>query len=261
MHSFSLKDQGAKLRYPGMTTISHPAFGSSRSGLDDGRELSVAQPARRAFLRLAVALGLAITQLPALTSAAEGAGWVSLFDGQTLTGWRQINGSAKYEVRDGAIVGTSVPNSPNSFLCTTRTYSDFELEFEVRVDAELNSGVQIRSESKPEYQNGRVHGYQVEIAVGGFSGGVYDEARRGKFLNADGPTPEIRALLKREDWNRYRILCQGDRIQTWVNGVAVTDLRDSMTPSGFIGLQVHGVGARTEPLTVQWRNLRIRELK
>jgi hypothetical protein len=196
--------------------------------------------------------------LAALASAQE---WVSLFNGKDLEGWQQINGKAKYEAKDGAIVGTSVPNSANSFLCTTKNYSDFELEFEVMVDKELNSGVQIRSESKPDYQNRRVHGYQVEIAVGGFSGGIYDEARRGKFLNAEQPTAEIQALLKEKAWNKYRVVCQGDHIQTWVNGVKVTDLRDEMTRTGLIGLQVHGVGDRTDPLQVQWRNLRIKELK
>ena len=242
--------------------ISHPANGPSRSGLDDGKMLRAAPRLRRAGLRLALALGLVVTQQPTLTSAAEGAGWVPLFDGKTLNGWRQINGLAKYEVRDGAILGTSVPNSPNSFLCTTRDYADYELEFEVRVHPELNSGVQIRSQSKPDVQNGRVHGYQVEIAIGGYSGGIYDESRRNKFLNADNePSAKIRELLKKGAWNKYRVVCQGDHIQTWVNDVLVTDLRDSMTASGFIGLQVHGVGDRTDPLTVEWRNLRIREIK
>ena len=196
-----------------------------------------------------------------MASTAGDRGWVALFSGKDLHGWEQINGSARYEAKDGAIVGTSVPNSPNSFLCTKKRYGDFELEFEVKVDKELNSGVQIRSESKPEYQNGRVHGYQVEIAVGGFSGGIYDESRRNKFLNADKPTDEIHALLKENAWNKYRVICQVDRIQTWVNGRKVTDLRDDMTKTGFIGLQVHGVGNRADPLHVAWRNLRLRELK
>lgn len=191
--------------------------------------------------------------------AAEN-GWVSLFNGKDLDGWQQINGKAKYEAKDNTILGTSVPNSPNSFLCTKKDYGDFELEFDVKVDKELNSGVQIRSQSLKEYQNGRVHGYQVEIAVGGFSGGIYDEARRAKFLNADKPSEEVRNLLKENEWNHYRVVCQGDHIQAWVNGVKVTDLHDSMTKSGFIGLQVHGVGNRTDPLKVQWRNLRLREL-
>lgn len=195
-----------------------------------------------------------------VASAAEN-GWVALFNRKDLTGWEQKNGLAKYEAKDGCIVGTSAPNSPNSFLCTTKDYGDFELEFEVKVDAALNSGVQIRSASLPGYQNGRVHGYQVEIAVGGFSGGIYDEARRGKFLNAEQPTAQIKKLLKDNEWAKYRVICQGDHIQTWVNGVKVTDLHDGMTKSGFIGLQVHSVGNRTDPLRASWRNIRIRELK
>ena len=196
----------------------------------------------------------------AIGAVAADTGWVALFNGKDLTGWEQKNGKAKYEAKDGCIVGTSVPNSANSFLCTTKDYGDFELEFEVKVDAALNSGVQIRSHSLPSYQNGRVHGYQVEIAVGGFSGGIYDEARRGKFLNGEEATPQIKELLKDNEWAKYRVVCKGDHIETWVNGIQVTDLHDDMTKSGFIGLQVHGVGARTEPLRVMWRNIRIREI-
>ena len=196
-----------------------------------------------------------------LAVAAEKPGpWIPLFNGKDLDGWEQINGLAKYEAKEGTILGSSVPNSHNSFLCTKKHYGNFELEFEVKVDPRLNSGVQIRSHSRKDYQNGRVHGYQVEIAVGGFSGGIYDEARRGKFLNAEPPTDAIQKLLKKDRWNQYRVVCRGDRIRTWVNGVKVTDLRDTMTASGFIGLQVHGVGDLKEPLTVQWRNLRLREL-
>lgn len=197
-----------------------------------------------------------------LSGPAFGAGgdWESLFNGKDLQGWEQKNGLAKYYVEDGCIVGKSMPNSPNSFLCSTRDYGDFELWFEVKVDAALNSGVQIRSHSLPSYQNGRVHGYQVEIAVDGFSGGIYDEARRGKFLNADPATDKIKNLVKDNQWAEYRVLCKGDHIQVWVNGVQVTDLHDGMTASGFIGLQVHGVGERKEPLFVRWRNLRLREV-
>ena len=211
----------------------------------------------RTFATLACSSFLIFTISSA--AAAEG-GWISLFNGKDLTGWEQKNGKATYEAKDGCIVGTSAPNSPNSFLCTTKDYGDFELEFEVKVDAALNSGVQIRSQSIPSYQNGRVHGYQVEIAVDGFSGGIYDEARRGKFLNAEQPTEKIKGLLKDNEWAKYRVICKGDHIQTWVNGVQVTDLRDDMTKSGFIGLQVHGVGARTDPLRAWWRNIRLREL-
>ncbi len=214
--------------------------------------------ARRLNYFLAMA---AMAALVAPAAFAADTGWISLFNGKDLGGWEQKNGKAKYEAKDGCIVGMSVPDSPNSFLCTTKDYADFELEFEVKVDKELNSGVQIRSHSLPEYQKGRVHGYQVEIAVGGFSGGIYDEARRGKFLNAEQPTEAIRDLVKDNQWAKYRVICQGDHIQTWIDGVKVTDLKDDMTKSGFIGLQVHSVGKRVEPLYVSWRNLRLRELK
>jgi 3-keto-disaccharide hydrolase len=210
-----------------------------------------------AAFRLALLASVLIIIAPRVCAAED---WVPLFNGVNLDGWEQKNGLAHYEAKDGMIVGSSVPNSPNSFLCTKKKYGDFELEFDVKVDKELNSGVQIRSESSPDYHNGRVHGYQVEIAVGGFSGGIYDEARRAKFLNADGPSQEVRELLKEDAWNAYRVVCKGDHIQVWLNGVQVTDLRDDMTATGFIGLQVHAVGARTEPLYAMWRNLRIRPL-
>ncbi|REJ65383.1 MAG: DUF1080 domain-containing protein [Planctomycetota bacterium] len=183
---------------------------------------------------------------------------VSLFDGKTLKGWKQINGTATYAVEDGAIVGTTTKGSPNSFLCTERDYGDFELQFEVKVDTELNSGCQIRSLSLPEYQNGRVHGYQVEISTNGNAGFIYDEARRG-WLSKDRDDPAARAAFKDGQWNHYRIVCDGDSIKTWVNGVPVADLKDDMTASGFIGLQVHSVSGDPK-WQVRWRNLKIREL-
>jgi len=205
-----------------------------------------------------VCLLVTLASGPAICAAE--ADWLPLFNGKDLDGWEQKNGTAKFEVKEGWILGTTVPDSPNSFLCTTRNYGNFELEFEVMVDPGLNSGVQIRSESLPDFKNGRVHGYQVEIAIGGFSGGIYDEARRGKFLNENKPTEAIRALVKKDEWSKYRIRCQGEHIQAWVNDVKVTDLKDEMTKTGFIGLQVHGVGKRTDALQVRWRNIRLREL-
>jgi type 1 glutamine amidotransferase len=185
-------------------------------------------------------------------------GWVSLFDGKTLDGWVQINGTARYEVKDGTILGTTVEGSPNSFLCTRKHYSDFDLEFEVKVDSRLNSGVQIRSNSLPQYRNGRVHGYQVEISTNGNAGFIYDEARRG-WLSKDRSDEKARKAFKEDQWNRFRVLCVNDTIKTWVNGVPAANVVDSMTPTGFIGLQVHGFKSDT-PASVQWRNIRIREL-
>ena len=187
-------------------------------------------------------------------------GWTSLFDGQTLKGWKQINGKAPYVVEDGTIKGTTAKGSPNSFLCTVKHYADFELEFEVKDDPRLNSGCQIRSNSFPEYRKGRVHGYQAEIA-GRNAGRIYDEARRGRWLDDQKDYKgEKTKAFKPNEWNRYRIACVGDSIKTWVNGVQIVDIKDDMTKSGFIGLQVHSFRG-DPPASVWWRNLRIREPK
>jgi hypothetical protein len=192
--------------------------------------------------------------------AATDAGWVSLFNGENLDGWVQINGTADYKVEDGVIVGTTAEGSPNSFLCTKQLYGNFVLEFDVKVDDRLNSGVQVRSNSFPEYQNKRVHGYQVEIAADGFSGFVYDEARRGRWLSQERCDKEASdQAFKKGEWNHYLVICVGDHIMTWINGVAIADVVDAMTKVGFIGLQVHSFRGDT-PAQVRWRNIRIREL-
>jgi len=202
--------------------------------------------------------------------AAEG--FRPLFDGRSLAGWVKRGGHATYTVEEGCIVGRSVRETANTFLCTTQDFGDFELELEVRADPRLNSGIQIRSEcyDRPteviygmqtlRIPAGRVHGYQVEVDHNRnrrWSGGIYDEARR-TWIYPLTNRPAAGAAFRFGDWNHYRILCVGDRIQTWVNGVAAADLVDSMTLAGFIGLQVHG--ASEEGLEVRWRNLRIREL-
>lgn len=188
--------------------------------------------------------------------------WTPLFNGTDLTGWTQLGGEAEYEVRDGVIVGTTVSNTPNSFLTTDERYSDFILELEFRVDPELNSGIQIRSNSLPDYMNGRVHGYQVEIDPSdrAWSGGIYDEGRRGWLFNLRNRRQAQQAFQQHE-WNHYRIEARGDHIRTWVNGVLAADLIDTMTAEGFIGLQVHSIGdPDLAGRTVEWRDIRIREL-
>ena len=216
--------------------------------------------------------------LPALISPAVGAEWIDLFDGQSLDGWEVHSGFAKYEAVDGTIVGTAVDGSPNSFLCTKEEYGDFILEFEVRNDPELNSGVQFRSliadkESVFKVErNGktiektrpvdRVYGYQVEISnrAQGQAGNVYDEARRAKMLDDFTDKPEARAAFKDDTWNKYRVQCKGNSIRTWINGVPCADFKDDTTAKGIIGLQVHGIPKdRFQPLQVRWRNIRLRK--
>jgi hypothetical protein len=197
--------------------------------------------------------------------------WGALFDGRTLDGWVQRNGTAEYRVEDGAIVGRTSEGSPNSFLTTEKTYGDFELEFEVKVDDALNSGVQIRSGTKeratgegPDDQIGRVFGPQVEIeASPGLAGYVYGEATGRGWL-----TPKERLVphphFRNGQWNRYRIVARGPHIQTWLNGQPIEDLTDEAAyeahAEGFIGLQVHGIEPGAGPYEVAWRDLRLRRL-
>ncbi|WP_370453823.1 DUF1080 domain-containing protein [Proteiniphilum sp. X52] len=185
--------------------------------------------------------------------------WENLFNGRNLRGWEKLNGTAEYKIEDNAIVGISKMNTPNTFLATKKMYGDFILEFEFKVDEGLNSGVQFRSNSLKEYQNGRVHGYQFEIdpSSRAWTGGVYDEARRG-WLYPMNYNPEGQKAFKTGEWNKARIEAIGSSIRTWVNGVPCADLLDNTTPSGFIALQVHSIGnAGLEGKSVAWRNIRI----
>ena len=202
-------------------------------------------------------LFIALVLIPTSLQAQE---WTKLFDGKTLDGWVQRGGKAIYTVEDGAIVGRTVPNTGNSFLCTEKDYGDFVLELEFKVHPQLNSGVQIRSLSKKEVKNGRVHGYQVEIDPSdrAYTGGIYDEARRG-WLYPLKKDNKARFAFKQKEWNKFKIVAKGDSIRTWLNGVPAADLEDDMTAEGFIALQVHGVGGRKDPLDVSWRNIRIRD--
>lgn len=185
--------------------------------------------------------------------------WEPLFNGKNLKGWKKLNGKAEYKIVDDAIVGISKMGTPNTFLATTKTYGDFILEFDFKVDDGLNSGVQLRSLSLKDYNNGRVHGYQFEIdpSPRAWSGGIYDEARRGWLY----PMTENRAgqkAFKNNAWNTARIEAFGNSIRTWVNGIPCANLWDDVTLNGFIALQVHAIGsADQEGKTVSWKNLRI----
>jgi hypothetical protein len=194
--------------------------------------------------------------------------WEYLFNGKDLKGFKQLNGKAKYTVEHGEIVGTTVLNTPNSFLATEKEYGDFILEVDFKVNDSMNSGIQFRSEIKdandkctltdkrtPE----RVHGYQLEIDPSdrGWSGGIYDEARRGWLYSMEN-NPAAKNAFKHNDWNHYRVECIGNSIRTWVNGIACAHLIDDMTPKGFIALQVHAVNnARNVGEEIRWKNVRI----
>ncbi len=188
--------------------------------------------------------------------------WKNLISAQEMETWIQKGGHADYRMEENTIIGKTVANTPNSFLCTKKVFGDFILEYEVRYKIPgkyFNSGVQIRSNSLPEYQNGRVHGYQVEIDPSdrAWSGGIYDEGRMG-WLNNLLHDENARIAFKLDDWNHFRIEAIGSSIRTWVNGIPCANLIDEMDSSGFIGLQVHGV-YKPEDVgkEIVWRNIKI----
>lgn len=151
-------------------------------------------------------------------------------------------------------------DSPNSFLCAEEKFSDFIFELEMYMVDDFNSGIQFRSESKPDYMDGRVHGYQCEVDPSdrAWSAGIYDEARRGWLYPVD-LNPAAKSAFKKNDWNHYRIECIGPSIKTWLNGVPVAHLIDDLTPEGFIALQVHSIGADSlANRQIKWRNIRIK---
>ena len=206
--------------------------------------------------------------------------WQELFDGKSFEGWMQVGGTATYHIERGVIVGTTVPDSPNSFLRTTRTYGNFILELEFKVDEGLNSGVQFRSQEV----NGIVQGYQYEIdpdqttlykglpanfdaegqqiapgtAPRSWTGGIYDEKRRG-WIGDLTHAPEARAAFKPGKWNKIRIEARRDLLKTWINGVEAATVVDFVTPQGFIALQVHAV-PEYKKMQIAWRKIRLLDL-
>jgi len=225
---------------------------------------------------------LVVLSVSSVTHADEK--WTQLFDGKTLNGWKMADhGKAKYTVEDGTIHGVTVEGSPNSFLMSEQEFGDFELEFEVKVHDQLNSGCQIRSRGKTEADVeaeaaksgrkpqgegglGRFHGPQVEIESSpGQAGYIYGEATPYGWLSEE-PKDEKHShdYMKNGEWNKFRIVAKGPRIQTWINGNKVADLTHEgiykTHPKGHIGLQVHGIAGGTGPFDVSWRNIRVKPL-
>lgn len=215
--------------------------------------------------RIPGTFALLIFTLFHLTAIAQSTekGWQILFNGKDFTGWRELNGKHKWEVKDGVIVGTDVHGQPNGFLCTEKEYGDFILELEVSIDTLMNnSGVQFRSRSTADYLNYRVHGYQMEIdpKPQKWSGSIYDEGGRRNWLYTTELNLPGKAAYKNNQWNKYRIECFGNTIRTWVNNIPISHLVDAEIPSGFIGLQLHANNPTDPPggNQVRFRNIRIK---
>tara|TARA_Y100000588_G_scaffold360708_2_gene420865 strand:- start:3132 stop:3854 length:723 start_codon:yes stop_codon:yes gene_type:complete len=212
-------------------------------------------------------------------------GPINLFNGTDLAGWQNFGGG-KFFVEDGTIVGESAPGLPNSFLATEKMYPDFELEVEFKIHPLLNSGIQIRSNTYAEetttirwggrfktdgsrdvrervWGKGRFWGYQVEIdpTDRNWTGTLYEEGARG-FLHNPNEATAPEGTFKPYEWNHFRIVAKGDRMQTWLNGVAIADVQDDLTSTGYIALQLHGIGNNKEKIgkKVSWKNIKLTKL-
>ncbi|MEX0611125.1 MAG: DUF1080 domain-containing protein [Pirellulales bacterium] len=229
---------------------------------------------RNAFVAV---LTLVFASTVAASAAADRT--VELFNGKDLSGWKKLGGEATYAVEDGVIVGRSAPDTSNTFLATDKEYGDFILELDFKIDpTDFNSGVQIRSHSRPENGQQRVFGYQSEIDTEAdrawtagiyFEGGSLDEngnwIRKAGWLNDLSKNKAAQKARRLGEWNHLKIVARGPRIQTWLNGVPAADFTDNderaFAPTGFIALQVHGVGSSRDTKEVRWKNIKLTVLE
>ncbi|PUV24771.1 MULTISPECIES: 3-keto-disaccharide hydrolase [Sphingobacterium] len=189
-------------------------------------------------------------------------GWTDLFDGKTLNGWKSVGGKAPYSIEGDAIVGRMTKGTPNSFLITEKEYGDFILELDVKLEgSQTNSGIQTRSHLDPKANDGRgrVYGRQVEIdpSSRAWTGGIYDEARRGWIYPLD-LNENAKKAYKAEEYNHIRIEAIGDELRTWINDVPVSYVVDTIDRTGFIGLQVHSIPSELDGKKVYFKNVKIK---
>jgi len=204
---------------------------------------------------------LLMVSMITLAGFSQEAKWVDLFNGKNFKGWEKLDGTAEYRIEDGVIIGTSKTGTPNTFMATKKLYSDFILEYDMKMDADLNSGVQFRSVPTRPDGSERVNGYQVECddhTDRPWIGGIYEEASRG-WLYPMSHNPAANKAVNRRDWNTVRIEAIGNSIRTYINGVNFANLVDDYRSEGLIALQVHGIGNNKdrEGLEVSWKNIRI----
>jgi len=197
--------------------------------------------------------------LPLAVSAGEAPGWIPLFDGQTLAGWKNPYDWGKAWVEKGEIL---LQADKKFFLVTEKRARDFIFEGEVKMpEGKSNSGFMFRCHVQPN----RVFGYQAEVDTSDrqWSGGLYDEGRRGWLLPIQKDPESGKAFVtrtkgtfRRSDWNRYRIHCVGPSIRIYVNDVLTADYIDTMDREGYLAIQHHGEKGQI----YRFRNLRFREL-
>lgn len=188
--------------------------------------------------------------------------WNTIFNGKNLEGWKAVAGAAPFEVKDSEILGYAKANTPNTFLITEKEYADFILELDLKIeDLSSNSGIMVRGQFDPTKKDGQglVFGYQIEAdpTARAWSGGLYDEARRGWLYPLD-LNPKAKSAFKMGEWNSYRIEAIGKEIKTWINNQEVAYVVDDMDLRGFIGLQVHSIkNPEDEGNKTYFRNVRV----
>jgi hypothetical protein len=178
-------------------------------------------------------------------------GWVSLFNGKDLSGWK-VHGTEKWYVEEGDLVCESGPEEKYGYLATYKTYTDFELSIEFKQESNGNSGVFFRS----ALDGVRITGWQVEVAPPNHdTGGIYESYGRGWLIRIP---EEKESVLKMGEWNRLKIRVVGDEVNTWLNGTHMVEYSDEKIgdATGVIALQIHDGGG----IKVRWRRIIIKEL-
>ena len=221
-------------------------------------------------------------------AACCGSQWVSLFNGKDFSGWTVRGGKAPFTIENEEIVGTILPKTPNTFLCTEKEYGDFILELEFNCHKDVNSGIQIRTDDAPQnriltgypalpgrkatakvkVQGNHPSGYQVEIEPKtGRTGGIYDENRRNGWVYPEAKSEADKAFVKKTreiekpgTWQKLRVEASGDTIRTYLDGVLRADFTENLPSKvGFIALQIHSAGERDAGKQVRFRNIKIKE--
>lgn len=208
-------------------------------------------------------LSLIVCIILHIVSSAQEPGWVNLFNGKDLSGWKRLGGTAVFTVENGEIVGRTVENSRNTFLVSEKEYGDFVLEADIYVeDEEGNSGIQTRSHYEASAFNGegKVFGRQCEVdpTIRRWTGGIYDEGRR-EWLYPMQLNARAQYAYKPRVYNHYKVECIGNSMKTWVNGISTASLVDTLDKEGFVGLQVHAISAQGHVgKKVAFKNIRIK---
>ena len=184
-------------------------------------------------------------------SAGPMTGSKKIFNGKNLKGWT-VHGTEKWYVENGELVCESGPDKQYGYLSTDKSYKNFILEYDFKLEANGNSGVFIRS----SIDGTKISGWQVEVAPPGSStGGIYESYGRGWLIK---PSKEDEKILSPDGWNKGKIRVSNDEVTTWLNGKQMVFFKDNKigNGNGFIALQIHDGGG----IKVRWKNIRITKL-